>query len=218
MHKGIVLSLFDFTGNMVRPWAEAGYLAVCFDQQHDRIPEGRTEGVGDGAILYCHADLLDPDWLLTIRAKYMSIRGLPVAAVFAFPPCDHLAVSGARGFKGKGLRKLAESIALFAAATEVCEAAGARYMIENPVSMISSYWRKPDYSFQPWEYAGIEPRDNYKKRTCLWTGNGFVMPEKRPGAGEPDNRMANCPPGPNRKNFRSATPTGFARAVFEANQ
>mgnify|MGYP003149997532 CR=1 FL=1 len=37
----VVLSLFDLTGNMVRPWAEAGYECYCYDIQHDE----RTIGV-----------------------------------------------------------------------------------------------------------------------------------------------------------------------------
>ena len=34
-----VISCFDLTGNMVRPWAEAGYLCYCVDIQH---PQGET--------------------------------------------------------------------------------------------------------------------------------------------------------------------------------
>ena len=59
-----------------------------------------------------------------------------IAFVAAFPPCDHLAVSGSRWFKGKGLRKLALSIDLFATAAELCEWIGAPYMIENPVGLL----------------------------------------------------------------------------------
>lgn len=33
----------------------------------------------------------------------------------------------------------------------------------------------------------------------------------------PDDRIHKCPPGDDRANFRSATPEGFARAVFHAN-
>ena len=68
------------------------------------------------------------------------------------------------------------------------------WLFENPVSMISSYYRKPDYTFSPNEYGAylpeddvspdadgiIPPRDRYTKRTCIWSGNGFVMPEKKP--------------------------------------
>ena len=35
--------------------------------------------------------------------------------------------------------------------------------------------------------------------------------------GSPDDRIHKCAPGPDRQNFRSATPMGFARAVFAAN-
>ena len=92
-------------------------------------------------------------------------------------------------------------------------------MIENPVSNISSHWRKPDFRFSPHQFTGYEPDDNYTKGTCLWVGNGFVMPEPWAveGLGEPDDRIHKCPPGPERHNIRSATPMGFARAVFEAN-
>ena len=37
------------------------------------------------------------------------------------------------------------------------------------------------------------------------------------GLGDPDDRIHKAPPGPDRANFRSATPLGFARAVFKAN-
>ena len=45
------------------------------------------------------------------------------------------------------------------------------------------------------------------------------MPEpcKDPTLGPPDHRIHTAPPGPERANFRSATPMGFARAVFLAN-
>ena len=31
----VVLSLYDYTGVAVKPWAEAGYQCYCFDIQHD---------------------------------------------------------------------------------------------------------------------------------------------------------------------------------------
>lgn len=195
-----VISLFDKTGNMVRPWAEAGYDCFCYDIQHDRV---RTEG----RITFIPFDLMR-------EAPQLA----NVDIVFAFPPCTHLAVSGARWFKGKGLRALADSIHMFATAAEFAEASGAPYMIENPVSTISTYWRKPDHNFHPHHYTAFEPEDNYTKQTCLWTGNGFVMPEKNKiDLPPPDNRIHAAPPSSDRADFRSATPMGFARAVFEAN-
>lgn len=199
----IVLSLFDYTGNMVRPWADAGYRCIIVDVQHGALSvedHQNIEKVGGD-----------------IR-NYMPPRG-EYAAVFAFPPCTHLAVSGARWFKGKGLRALADSIELFACAAEICEWTGAPYLIENPVSTISSYWRKPDYSFDPCDYAGYEggESDLYTKKTCLWTGGGFVMPQARRFDPVQGSKMHLLPPSDERANLRSATPKGFARAVFEAN-
>lgn len=201
--------LFDKTGNMGRPWLEAGRIVLIVDLQH---PTGLH--TSDGKLFKLGADLRDgfdlPD-------------GLPafdkIEFVAAFPPCDHLAVSGARWFKGKGLRLLSLSVDLFATAAEFCERAKAPYIIENPVSTISTYWRKPDHTFHPWYWAGIEDGDNYTKTTCIWVGGGFVMPQRVESLfGEkPDDRIHRAPPGPERANFRSATPMGFANAVFRAN-
>lgn len=190
-----VLSLFDRSGNMVKPWADAGYKCICVDIQH---PEGETT---DGNITRVGADLTD---YLPPLAEY--------AAVFAFPPCTHLAVSGARWFVGKGLGKLSDSIRLFHVAAKICEWSGAPYLIENPVSTISSYWRKPDHSFDPCDYG-----DPYTKKTCLWTGGGFVMPPKNRIEAFLGSMMHRLPPSGQRANLRSETPMGFARAVFEAN-
>ena len=129
----IAVSLFDYTGNILRPWLDAGYKCYSLDLQHD--------GKKDDGINRINYDLSKP-WLPPFSPH-------EIAIAFASPPCDHLAVSGARWFKGKGLRLLADSINLFATAAEFCEWSQAPYLIENPVSTISSYWRKPDPHFQP---------------------------------------------------------------------
>lgn len=204
--KDIILCLYDLTGNMAKPWIEAGYTAVIIDTQH-------KDGVKqEGSVIKVGAD---------IRNGWMPPRDMMdrIAFVAAFPPCDHLAVSGARWFKGKGLRKLALSVDLFATAAELCEWLGVPYIIENPVSTISTYWRKPDAIFHPHYFTLLEPDDNYTKQTCLWTGGGFVMPESCQDftLGAPDDRIHKASPGEERANFRSATPMGFAKAVFRAN-
>lgn len=208
--KDIAVFLFDYTGVAAQPWLDAGYECWIVDIQHP--PAYDSGGVTDcGALKKVHADL-SHTWMPPFDRSR-------IAFVAAWPPCDHLAVSGARWFKGKGLRKLSDSIALFATAAEFCEWSGAPYMIENPVSSISSYWRKPDCTFSPEQFTGFCEEDNYTKKTCLWTGGGFVMPEpfQVPGLPAPDDRIHKCPPGADRKNIRSATPRGFAEAVFRAN-
>ena len=208
--KNVAIFLFDLSGNMARPWLDAGYECWIVDIQHPVAYD--TGGISRfDKLVKVHADLTKP-WLCPVDRN-------KIAFVAAFPPCDHLAVSGARWFKGKGLRRLEQSIAMFATAAEFCEWSGAPYLIENPVSNIASHWRKSDYRFHPHFFTGYNIEDNYTKQTCLWIGGGFVMPEKliADGLGSPDDRIHKCPPGPERHNIRSATPTGFAMAVFESN-
>lgn len=204
--RPIVISLFDYTGNMVKPWAKAGYDCWCVDVQH---PKGETTfSLYQGDLVKVGADV--KTWMPPNRE---------IAFVAAFPPCTDVAVSGAKHFKNKGLTALINSLELFEAAVRIAEWSGAPYMIENPVSTVSTYWRKPDHYFHPYEFTGWNPKDNYTKKTCLWTGNGFVMPEPKQAEylDKPDDRIHKAPPGPDRANFRSATPMGFARAVFAAN-
>lgn len=193
--------LFDTTGVMARPWADAGYECFCFDLQND--------GTIDGRIHYVRWDALIDDLPVFDDAAFIA----------CWPPCTHLAVSGARWFKGKGLRALSLSIELFAIAAEFCDRHNVPYMIENPMSTISTYWRKPDHKFHPCHYNLLAPQDSYTKETWLWVGGGFVMP---PGQMDADlfidtDYIHHQPPGAERANIRSATPAGFAQAAFLAN-
>lgn len=197
-----MVSLFDLTGHMVDPWAAAGFTCYCVDLQH---PAGETR---EGNVIRVGADVRE--WLPPFG---------PIAILFAFPPCTHVAVSGARWFKDKGLGKLIESLECFDAAVRLAEWTRAPYLIENPVSTVSTYWRPPDHTFDPCDYGGyLTPAgDAYTKKTCLGTGNGFVMPEPRRVEPTEGSKMHRLGPSGARANLRSATPQGFARAVFESN-
>ncbi|MGE5166369.1 MAG: hypothetical protein ACM3IH_20425 [Sphingobacteriales bacterium] len=207
MSRRKVVSLCDRTGNMVKPWIDAGYNAVTVDLQ----PTER-------------------DWRdEPLRTHYVcDVTKLPIdfavgaLCVFAFPPCTHLAVSGARWFKDKGLPALIKGLTVVNSCREICEASGSPWMLENPVGTLATYWREPDYTFDPCDYG-----DPYTKKTCLWTGGGFVMPEKishgdmfaEPTRVEPTlgSMIHLMPPSEDRGDLRSITPMGFARAVFRAN-
>jgi hypothetical protein len=200
--NGIVLSLCDRTGVMVEPWMLAGYECWIVDTQH-RAGVSRLSGGFGGDLVRVGAD---------VRAF---VPDFTPAIVFAFPPCTNLSVSGARWFKDKGLEALQESLGLVIACKRIAEASGAPWMLENPVGILSSYWRKPDYTFQPWQYG-----DTYTKKTCLWTGGGFVMPAAWHTT-KPEGTTATIhlmPPSADRGDKRSITPAGFARAVFDANE
>lgn len=188
---------------MVQPWLDAGYPCTIVDLQH---PRGETT---DGLLTRVGCDVAD---YLPPREAF--------SIVFAVPPCTHLAISGARWFQEKGLGSLVEALRLVEACRRICEWADTRYLLENPVGVLSTYWRKPDFMFDPRDFGGyLEDRDAdaYTKRTCLWTGGGFEMPE--PDRVEPTqgSKMHFISPGPNRADLRSVTPAGFAQAVFLAN-
>ena len=49
----IVLSLYDYTGVAVVPWAKAGYTCYCYDIQHDNTRIDNYES--GGSIHYLNA-------------------------------------------------------------------------------------------------------------------------------------------------------------------
>ena len=218
MNPKAMISLCDLTGHMAEPWVEAGYRCIIVDPQHSENSGPLTWYTRDNGI-ECFAGVVDKfkqelDWIW---------ETLDVQFVAAFPPCTDLAVSGARWFASKAEvnpRFQEEAMQVVYDCHAIAEYLGSAYMIENPVSCISSLWRKPDYSFHPWQFTGYCKDDNYTKKTCLWTGNGFIMPEPfiDESLGEPDDRIHKAPPSSERANFRSATPRGFAKAVYEANK
>ena len=121
----------------------------------------------------------------------------------AHPPCTYLAVSGARWFAARRQQQ-AEAIAF------VLALAGApipRIAIENPISVLSTKWRKPDQIIQPWQFGHGET-----KSTCLWLkGLPPLAPTKVVSGREP--RVHRLPPGPDRWRERSRTFEGIAQAM-----
>lgn len=207
----IVISLCDLTGAMVEPWVEAGYEAMLVDPQHVVTRE-------EGPVLKFAGTVRDA--LPTIGEM---IRAGRVAAVFGFPPCTHLASSGARWWSDKRAADYmfqAKAASVAEQCRTVGELSGAPWMVENPKGALARVFGKTGkHLIEPYWFTAFEPADNYTKETYLWVGGGFRVPLKHRDLtlGPPDDRIHKAPPGPERENFRSATPRGFARAVFEAN-
>jgi len=89
--------------------------------------------------------LLDQDWDMVI----------------AFPPCTHLAVSGAKWFKQKREDGRQQQGIDFFMLFANCKCP--RVAIENPIGIMSTWYRKPDQIIQPWMFGHTS-----RKATCLW--------------------------------------------------
>lgn len=200
--KGTVISLCDLTGHFVAPWVDAGYHAILVDPQHgDHKTEGRVQKLA---------------WTVEEALPYLAevFAHGRVVFVAGFPPCTDMAVSGARWFETKRAADpmfQAKAVAVAEQCRTVGQLSGAPWFVENPVSVLRRVFGKADHIFNPCDYTSFEPADNYTKKTCLWTGGGFVMPDVRrdESLGAPDNRIHFASPGPERANFRSATPDGI---------
>lgn len=88
------------------------------------------------------------------------------------PPCTYLTVTANKWLKDQPKRK---SGALVGGERRQARADAYEFFmsmwnvkipkvcLENPVGVMSTYWRKPDQIIQPWQFGHPEP-----KKTCLW--------------------------------------------------
>jgi len=100
-----------------------------------------------------------PEWHL--RQDVVPLLEEKWDLVLAFPPCTHLAVSGAAWFAEKRADGRQQAGIDFFMAFANCRSE--RVVIENPVGIMSTLYRKPDQIIQPYEFG-----DSFSKRTCLW--------------------------------------------------
>lgn len=120
-----------------------------------------------------------------------------------FPPCTHLAVSGARWFKDKQDEQRF-AIWFFMALTR---ARIEKIAIENPIGIMSTRYRKPDQIIQPWQFGHGET-----KATCIWVKNLPLLKPTNIVAGR-EHRIWKMPPSPSRGRERSRTFQGIAEAM-----
>lgn len=129
----------------------------------------------------------------------------PWDMIIAHPPCTHLSVSGARWFKDKKDEQR-EAIDFFLRFLQ----ADCKYLcIENPVSIMSTVYRKPDQVIQPFQFG-----DPFRKTTCLWLkGLPKLIPTSDMKTGE--QACWKMPPSPDRAKNRSRTYQGIAKAMAD---
>lgn len=146
---------------------------------------------------------IQDDVLKILASEYGYFRAKVWDLMVAHPPCTHLAVSGARWFKDKGLEQAAALRFVQALMVQPIP----KIAIENPVSIISTKIRKPDQIIQPWQFGHGEV-----KATCLWLKN---LPKLAPSSiveGR-ETRVWSMGPSPDRWKERSRTLPGIAAAM-----
>ncbi len=176
-----ILVACEYSGTVRDAFIRRGHKAVSCDL----LPSERPGPHRIGDVL----PILDDAWDMLI----------------AFPPCTHLASSGARWFPEK--RKDGRQAAAMEFVFRLAGAPIPRICIENPIGMISRFWRKPDQIIQPWQYGHGEV-----KATCLWLkGLPLLVPTKIVDGREP--RVWKMAPGPDRAKERARTYRGIADAM-----
>ena len=146
-----------------------------------------------------------PEWHLQVDA--LELLKMKWNMILAFPPCTHLAVSGARYFEQK--RKDGRQQAAIDFFMQFANADCSKIAIENPVGIMSTYYRKPDQIIQPWQFGHGET-----KRTCLWLkGLPPLIPTEIVEGRE--QRIWKMPPSEDRAKNRAKTFPGIARAMAE---
>lgn len=186
-----ILVACEFSGAVRRAFRERGHDAWSCDLLTSE----------DGSPFHLQGDVLK--WISGKPRLVSVLPPDPWDLLVAFPPCTHLAVSGARWFKDK-LAEQREAIQFFIA---LANADIPRIAIENPVGIMSTHWRKPDQIIQPWQFGHGET-----KATCLWLkGLPKLVPTEIVSGRTPRVHFAS--PGPDRWKERSRTLPGIARAM-----
>lgn len=229
--KPTILFLFNSSTYAMAPWIRDGRFNVVTvdydDTDHSEAHWEVTEGV-----TRLNLDLSKPTAHRDVLWKLAQLQLADPSLVVSFPPCTDLAVSGAKHFASK-LQKDPDCQHRAVRMARLASQFRCPYIVENPVSVLSTLWRKPEFISHPWEYAGYCPegphpefpevipeQDRYNKKTCYWTGGGFQRPEamplepiegSNPGWARLGGKSART------KYIRSLTPRGFSKAIYSAN-
>jgi hypothetical protein len=132
-----VLVACEFSGTVRDAFIKAGHDAMSCDLEPTDVPGPHYQGD--------MFDIVNDGWDLMI----------------AFPPCTHLAVSGAKHFAQKRADgRQQQGIDFF---MKVVNVDIPKIAVENPVGIMSSLYRKPDQIIQPWQFG-----NKAQKTTCLW--------------------------------------------------
>lgn len=91
--------------------------------------------------------------------------------IIAHPPCTYLTVSGNAWFDvqkygDKARQRYKDRYAAIVFFMQMVNANAPKVAVENPIGIMSTAYRKPDQTIQPYEYG-----HHARKATCLWLKN-----------------------------------------------
>lgn len=113
------------------------------------------------------ADILEcsgshPEW--HIQGDVLDVIDDNWDLMIAFPPCTHLAVSGARHFEKK--RKDGRQQKAIQFFMKMINANIPKIAVENPIGIMNTKYNSPTQIIHPYHFG-----DPYSKSTCLWLKN-----------------------------------------------
>ena len=138
-----ILVACEFSGTVRDAFIKNGHDAMSCDLEPTEVPGPHYQGNV--------MDVIDQDWDLMI----------------AFPPCTYLTLTGNKWFKPEFSNRFPtrnqdrkNAIKFF---MDLVNLPIPKIAIENPIGVMSSFYRTPDQIIQPWEYG-----HKTTKATCLW--------------------------------------------------
>jgi site-specific DNA-cytosine methylase len=144
--------------------------------------------------------------------RFLNIPKRQVRGVLAAPPCTHFSSAGARWWQEKGDAAVLEGLAVVDACIRIITMCKPEWWaLENPEGRLRKFLGSPSYVFNPNEFG-----HPWTKKTLIW--GDFTYPCKSEPIepvfgkwGQQDSERAD------RVLRRSMTPSGFAKAFFDAN-
>lgn len=144
--------------------------------------------------------------------------------IIAHPPCTRLCASGQRwlyhGTESYREKKKFEQLKAIDFFMQMVNADCDKIAVENPVGIMSTYYRKPDCIYNPYDFEG----EKECKKTCLWLKNlpPLVPTQNLPKEKRTHNMWMAVFGGrqysysdPRVATLRSKTPIGVAKAMAQ---
>jgi hypothetical protein len=132
-----ILIACEFSGTVREAFAKLGHDVTSCDLEPTSLPGKHYQGDVN--------DIINDGWDMMI----------------AFPPCTHLAVSGARHFEQKRKDgRQQQGIDFF---MSIINAPIPKIAVENPIGIMSSLYKKPNQIIHPYHFG-----HEASKSTCLW--------------------------------------------------